>query len=60
MNHPPGEHWMALLVSIWRHTPISIMLNGLMRPTGERRVRQLSRDRSDAAAPGTGGPAQLK
>jgi hypothetical protein len=51
---------MALLVSIWRHTPISIMLNGLMRPTGERRVRQLSRDRSDAAAPATGVPAQLK
>jgi hypothetical protein len=51
---------MALLVSIWRHTPLSIMLNGLMRPASERRVRQLSLDRLKAATPDAGMTAQLK
>jgi hypothetical protein len=51
MNQTRGEHWMATLMSIWRHTPLGIMLNGLMKPPGEPRMRQVNRDRSEPVTP---------
>jgi hypothetical protein len=47
MNEHQGEHWMTLLINIWRHTPLGIMLSALKRPRGEQRARQVTGARSN-------------
>jgi hypothetical protein len=41
---------MALLLGIWKHTPLGIMIEAVMKPSAAYRVRKLGRSRSNAIA----------
>jgi hypothetical protein len=44
------ESPMALLIGIWKHTPLGIMIEAVMKPSAAYRVRKLGRSRSNAIA----------
>jgi hypothetical protein len=53
MNTQQGSRWLTVLVDLWRHTPLSIMMNALAKPVTGRRVRR-------SIAPETPVSAQMK
>jgi hypothetical protein len=45
-----GDSPMALLLGIWKHTPLGIVIEALMKPSASYRARKPGRSRSNAIA----------
>jgi hypothetical protein len=45
-----GDSPMALLLGIWKHTPLGILIEAWMKPPAANRSRKLYRGRSNAIA----------
>jgi hypothetical protein len=60
MNAQQESRWLTLLVDLWRHTPLSIMMDALTRSPMGPRARQSNQGRSNPIAPETPVSAQMK